>query len=129
MIHLNRRNFFSSTLGLLAGALLPKTLKGEITDVVLLPYAATPEEVHRIHGHFRATGKFIWPAEEWKCISVVGGGARRPQGCHPRIWRNIKEGLSKSRAHGTNSSSFILWPANKPCKVTIGKQSSEGKEE
>ena len=121
LTHLTRRNFFRSTLGLIAGILLPKSLQGTISDIVLLPYAATPDEVEIFH----ATGKFVLPMKEWKCITVVGGGTRRPQGCHPRIWRNIKEGLSKSRAHGTTYRSWVRWPANKPCTVTIGKQSEE----
>lgn len=119
---MNRRNFFNATIGLMVGALLPKSLLGDNLFDPNNPAWKTIRKDIMSSSFFVPTGKLTWPMKEYMNITVVGGGTRRPQGCHPRIWRNIKEGLSKSRAHGANNVSWVRWPANKPCKVTVGEK-------
>jgi len=81
-------------------------------------------------GHI--SGVFIWNrclTDEEIHILSTGSTWRRPWGVLPGKWHHIaasfKEGTSKSRAHRSIYVNGVQVPANKPCKVAIGKDYDE----
>ena len=118
LTHLTRRNFFRSTLGLLAGAILPKSL---LDDFKVDTY---------LDGKF--VGGQVWSRcltpEEVRILST-GSTWRRPYGMLPNKWHHIvasfKEGSSKSRAYGHNESWSMQWGIENEEIVTVGRKENE----
>ncbi len=110
---MNRRGFFSATVGLLAGALLPKSLQTvDAADVVWEPASGRIDHV-----------MFYWD----RCLTeeeVRSWTEAWNKGTY-HITPVLKEGYSKSTPHRSNSPTLVRWPANKPFTVTVGKANED----